>query len=317
MSSNGKSTPETIAAARPETDPLREQLRAASRQASMAEVATTALHNVGNVITSVNVSVSLVANQLRQSRLHNLTKAVALFRQHRQDLANYLAQDPKGKLVPGYLETLAEHLTAEHDGLVREIDSLSKNIEHIKEIVAVQQSYARQCGATETLQMADLVHDAVRMNLGAFERHGVTIRHHFETVPPVTVDKHKVLQILINLMRNAKYAMDELSPAPPQKNLLLSITQTSPDTVAVLVEDNGIGIAAEHMPHLFEQGFTTKKDGHGVGLYSGYVAARELGGKLTARSAGIGKGAVFCLELPAASQLKQSIVASSGVAQHA
>ena len=187
----------------------------------MAEVATGTLHNVGNVLNSISVSASLVANRLRQSRVNNIGKALALLREHRPDLAGYLTDDPKGKMLPGYLETLADHLVAEQAEMLREMDSLGRNIEHVKEIVAMQQSYARVCGVTETLQLAELVQDAIRMNLGAFERHGIVITREFADVPPVMVDKHKVLQILINLMRNAKYAMDELKPL--EKRLTLGL----------------------------------------------------------------------------------------------
>ncbi len=283
---------------------LREQLALARRQASMAEVATGALHNVGNVLNSVSVAASLVDDRLRQSRVNNLGKALALLHEHRGDLASFLAEDPKGKMLPSYLETLAEHLVAEHADLLREMETLNKNVDHIKEIVAVQQSYARQCGVTETLDAAELVQDAIRMNLGAFERHGITIVREFAPVPPVTVDKHKVLQILINLMRNAKYAMDE---APEmEKRLTIGLSCRTNGRVAITITDNGIGIAPENLGRIFEHGFTTKRDGHGFGLHSGAVAAREMGGQLTVTSEGLGKGATFCLELPIAPHPPQS-----------
>jgi signal transduction histidine kinase len=275
---------------------LREQLKTASRHASMAEVATGALHNVGNVLNSVNVSVSLVANRLRQSRIYNLSKALSLLREHQTHLAEFLKDDPKGKMLPSYLETLTDHLTAEHAELVREMETVTRNIEHIKEIVGVQQSYSRLCGVLESLPIAELVQDAIRMNLAAFERHGITIVREFAPVPPVTVDRHKVLQILINLIRNAKYAMDELGPA--EKRLTISICKKGSNRVIVGIRDNGIGIAPENLRRIFEHGFTTKRDGHGFGLSSGAVAAREMGGELTAYSEGPGQGAIFCLELP-------------------
>jgi C4-dicarboxylate-specific signal transduction histidine kinase len=213
-------------------------------------------------------------------------------------LAAFLTEDPKGKRLPGYLETLVEHLTAEHAEMVREIDALLRGIEHVKEIVSVQQTYARQCGILETLPPADLVEDALRMNWGAFERHGIRIVRRFGEVPPVTVDRHGVLQILINLMRNAKYALAESNP--PEKRLVVGVTPQGADRVVISVRDNGVGIPPEYLARIFEGGFTTKADGHGFGLHSGWLAAREMGGKLTASSDGIGKGAMFCLELQVA-----------------
>jgi signal transduction histidine kinase len=284
---------------------LNRELMLNSRQARMAEVATGVLHNVGNVLNSINVSATLVGNRLRQSRVSNLGKALGLLREHRSNLAGFLTNDSKGKMLPAYLETLTDHLAAEQAEMSREMESLGKNVEHVKEIVTMQQNYARLCGVSETLQISELVQDAIRMNLGAFERHGVTIVQEFAEVPPVTVDKHKVLQILINLMRNAKYAMDEQAPA--EKRLTIGISGGGKGHVVVSMRDNGIGIAPDNLPRIFAHGFTTKRDGHGFGLHSGALAAREMGGRLTASSEGIGKGAVFCLELPVApAELEQA-----------
>jgi len=279
-----------------ESDKLNRQLMLASHQAGMAEVATGVLHNVGNVLNSINVSASIVGARLRQSRVNNITRTLALLREHRQDLASFLANDPKGKALPGYLETLADHLAAEQAEMLSEMAHLEKNVEHVKEIVAMQQSYAKRCGVVETVQAADLIEDAIRLNLGAFERHRIAIVRQFEPVPPFRVDKHRVLQILVNLMRNAKYAIDELNPA--EKRLTLAIASAAPDRLRISVSDNGIGIAPENLRRIFGHGFTTKPDGHGFGLHSGALAAKEMGGQLTAQSDGPGCGATFCLELP-------------------
>jgi PAS domain S-box-containing protein len=277
---------------------LHKELLLTSRQAGMADVATGVLHNVGNVLNSVNVSVNVLENRLTQSRVGNLGKALALLREHRTDLAAFLRDDPKGKVLPGYLDTLADHLAAEQAEMLQEMGVLGKNVEHIKEIVAMQQNYAHLCGVTEQVQACELVEDAIRMNLGAFERHGIRIEREFDEVPPVRVDRHKVLQILVNLMRNAKYAIDELRPS--DKRLAIGIHCAGPGPVAITLRDNGIGIPPENLTRIFAHGFTTKRDGHGFGLHSGALAAQEMGGRLTAHSEGTGQGATFCLELPAA-----------------
>ena len=62
--------------------------------------------------------------------------------------------------------------------------------------------------------------------------------------------------------------------------------------------DNGIGIPADNLTRIFGHGFTTRKEGHGFGLHSGALAAKELGGALTVESDGPGKGATFTLEFP-------------------
>jgi signal transduction histidine kinase len=70
--------------------------------------------------------------------------------------------------------------------------------------------------------------------------------------------------------------------------------------VAIIVRDNGVGILPENLTRIFGHGFTTKKDGHGFGLHSGALAAKQMNGALSVQSAGPGKGAAFTLELPIA-----------------
>jgi PAS domain S-box-containing protein len=271
------------------------QLLEVSRQAGMSEVATSVLHNVGNVLNSVNVSSSLISEKIRTSKVPNLAKAVALMRAHESDLAGFLTNDPKGRQLLDYLLNLAAHLAQEQAEILSESDSLAKKIMHIKEIVAMQQNYAKSPGILESLSGADLLEDAVRMNIGSMERHRVKVVREYAEAPPILVEKHKVLQILVNLIRNAKYACD--NSGREDKQITLRITHRD-NRVNISVADNGIGIAAENMTRIFSLGFTTKKNGHGFGLHSGALAAKELGGKLVAFSEGTDRGATFTLELP-------------------
>ena len=278
-------------------DKLNRQLMSTSRMAGMAEVATGVLHNVGNVLNSVSVSATVVAERLRRSKVTKLQRAITILREQNANLAEFLANDPKGKLLPEYLATITEQMAGEQVRLLDQMDAVGQHIEHIKEIVAMQQSYAKVSGVYEVLSLVALVEDALRMNMAAFDRHGITLVREFaESIPSVCVDRHKVLQILINVFRNAKYAMDEQDP--PSKRLIVRVGLATPQRARITIIDNGIGIARENLTRIFNHGFTTKKHGHGFGLHSGANAAKEMGGTLTASSEGIGKGAEFTLELP-------------------
>ncbi len=287
-----------------EVDKLHKQVLSASRQAGMAEVATGVLHNVGNVLNSVNISTALLNEQLDKSRAANVGRIAQLLRSHSADLGAFLTNDPKGRALPEYLAELGQRLDAERLKMHGELQGLAANIEHIKEIVSMQQSYARVSGETESLAAVELIEDALRMNAAAFTRHGVTLRRDFTPVPFISVDKHKVLQVLTNLMRNAKYAVDET--ADPQKLITVSTRIVAGGFIAIAVTDNGIGIAPENLTRIFAHGFTTRKEGHGFGLHSGALAAKEMGGALTAESAGIGRGATFTLTVPIAYDLAVS-----------
>jgi PAS domain S-box-containing protein len=269
----------------------------ASRVAGMADVATAVLHNVGNVLNSVNVSATLLADGLRDSRLGSLAKLSGMLHEHADDLGQFLSQDPKGQRVLPYLDTLADHLAGEQQRFITEVCSLRDKIEHIKEIVARQQAVAQLSGLLEVLSPTELIDDALHMNVISLDRHDIEVVRDLTPTPPVMAERHKVLQILINLLQNAKEALKPL--APQDRQLRVSLTQQE-KSVLISVSDNGVGIPPENLPRIFEHGFTTRANGHGFGLHSSAIAAREMHGRLRVHSDGAGRGATFTLELPLA-----------------
>ena len=272
------------------------ELLDSARQAGMAEIATNVLHNVGNVLNSVNISADLVARKLRTSKALGLGKAMQLINEHPDDLGTYLREDEKGKLLPGYLNQLVEAIAVEQQGLTDELAQLSKSVDHIKDIVSTQQSYAGVSSVLEPLQVSALMDDALRMNSGALNRHHVTVVKEYADVPQIMADKHRLLLIMVNLISNAKYAMSNLTDRPRQ--IALSIQTIEDNILQISVKDEGEGIPAENMTRIFTHGFTTRKEGHGFGLHSCALAAIEMNGRLTGYSDGPGKGALFTLQIP-------------------
>jgi len=172
---------------------------------------------------------------------------------------------------------------------------LQNSVEHINAIVATQQADATRARTMERVDLSKLVDDSLRLNTEDFGRHGIAMSWDFTALPPVLIDKHRVLEILINLIQNAKQAC--LESRQPDKRVTIHIERTHRG-VAISVIDNGIGIASETLPRIFDRGFTTRPSGHGFGLHSSALAARDLGGTLTVYSDGLGTGARFTLELP-------------------
>ena len=273
-----------------------QDLREMSRMAGMAEAATAVLHNVGNVLNSVNVSTDLLAEGLRKLKVGQLSKFCALLRQHADNLAEFMTQHSQGRHVLDFLEALHSDLVADQTHLLEEVGSLEQSVGHIKEIVSIQQSYASMRGLVEDIEVDTVVEDALKMSQGAFVRHGVHVQRKFQSVPKITGERGKLLQILHNLIRNAKYALDEASVT--EKTLEIRIEPSSTGRVRIVVKDNGVGILPENLTRIFGQGFTTRKGGHGFGLHSSANAAQEMRGALKAHSEGLGKGATFVLELP-------------------
>ncbi|SFN83911.1 Histidine kinase-, DNA gyrase B-, and HSP90-like ATPase [Pseudomonas sp. NFACC24-1] len=268
----------------------------AARMAGMAEIATNVLHNVGNVLNSVNISAELVTRKLRSSKTLGLTKAVNMMNEHAEDLGRFITLDEKGRLLPRYFNELVDSIAAEQRLLIDELAQLTRSIDHIKEIVTTQQTYAGAARLIEPLNVSDLFEDALRMNSGALSRHHVTVIKDYQDVPAIMGDKHRLLLILINLISNAKFAMSHISEHPREMTLGIRILDET--NLSLSVKDRGEGISPENLARIFNHGFTTRKDGHGFGLHSCALAAVEMNGRLHVHSDGPGHGALFTLEIP-------------------
>jgi PAS domain S-box-containing protein len=279
-----------------EREQLQQQLINFSRQSGMAELATSVLHNVGNVLNSINVSATLLSQHLNKSSLASLVKASELIQEHAADLGRFITEDGRGKHFPQFFSQLASKLKSEEDIWATELESMIRNLDHVKKIVSMQQSYAHVSGVIEAVSLETLAEDALRAIDLSLMQHGIELVREFEPMPPLLTDKHKVLQILVNLLSNAKQALGE--PALVERRLIVRLLQPTARRVAVEVRDTGVGISKANLSRIFEYGFTTKPDGHGFGLHSCGLIARELGGELMVQSEGSGCGATFRLELP-------------------
>ncbi|MBB3210075.1 signal transduction histidine kinase [Rhodopirellula rubra] len=294
-----------------EREKLFSDLASASRHAGMAEVATGVLHNVGNVLNSVNISCEMLGKVLRNSRTQSLAKLSNLLNEHRDDLPSFVASEPAGKMLPDFMSKLSDAATAERDTLDSEVTSLRDSIEHIKQIIATQQSYASSSCILEPIRMELLLKDAIKINESSLQRHDVNLDFETEDTPEIMSDKHQLLQILVNLIKNASQAVQQGGAANSDQRVRISLQLADEDNISVKIADNGIGIPDDVMQKLFTHGFTTKPDGHGFGLHSAALSIKELGGTLTAESDGVNQGATFILTIPTRHPTPNTSVAHS------
>lgn len=282
-----------------EKDELNQRLLSVSREAGMAEVATGVLHNVGNALNSVNVSVGVVNETLRQSETATLTKLGELLAQNRADPITFLRDDERGRLIPEFIIELAECLNGEHQSLVNETHALTKAIEHVKQIISAQQSLAKRSTLRAAADPVKVVESALLMQQHALKCDRIELKTTLSRTGTGMIDSHKVLQILMNLINNARQAVSAVEGAVRMISVRLDVVgQADTRHVRIEVADTGCGIASDVLGKLFTHGFTTKADGHGFGLHSAANAAREMGGSLSASSQGPGHGATFVLDLP-------------------
>jgi sensor histidine kinase regulating citrate/malate metabolism len=284
--------------AQAEREELHQQLMQASRQAGMADVASSVLHNVGNVLNSINVSTDTLLKTLKKPMVGDVCRIASMFNEHQNNLEAFLTQDPKGKQIPSYLGMVAESLSGSHQTIQSELDSLVKKVDHIKQVIMSQQDIARAGKVREPTAVEDLMEQALMIGIPEPGKYGIRVVREYAPVPTIMTDRHQVLQILVNVITNAKNAMVEY----PGNSHCLTVRIGSPadhkGSVRFEVTDTGGGIKAENLQRWFAQGFTTRKAGHGLGLHSAAISAKSLGGALQALSAGEGRGATFTLDLP-------------------
>ncbi len=275
---------------------LNTQLLNAARRAGMEEVASSVLHNVGNVLNSVNVSAALITESLSNSQLTGFKRIVELVQANAGQLGRFLAEDPQGRQVPEYLRALARYWEEEQTASLKELERLNKNIQHIKDIIGRQQSLTGMSGFAEQVYISELVEDALTLGAANLERSGITVIREFHMHEPMLIDRMKFMLVFVNLINNAR---DSLLESTVKDKQLKVRTELRPDRyLRVEVIDNGSGIAPGNMTRIFSHGFTTKKTGHGFGLHSSALAAKEMGGTLNVQSDGPGKGACFIIEMP-------------------
>jgi len=275
---------------------LHEQLLETSRQLGMAEVASDVLHNVGNVLNSINVSIGVIADLLKNSMVGDVGRISQLFHKHREDLGNYFSTNPKGKQIPLYLEKLSSQLIEERRVAIAEIDRLRENAHHALQCVAAQQDLGTPSGITEPISVVELLEEALTVNHELLESGPVHVSREFQEIPQLIVDKHQVLEVMSDVMKNACQAMTSVS----DKQLIVRarLIPGPPDSVCLEVQDSGVGIASDDLIKIFRQGNSPQSGGRGMSLHNGALMAKNLGGALQAYSIGIGHGATFSLELP-------------------
>jgi PAS domain S-box-containing protein len=276
---------------------LHQQLLVSARQAGMADVASSVLHNVGNVLNSANVSMGLIKESLDNACYEKLFSVINHIKENLPSNPNYLIDDQKGKLIPQYLICLAEFLEKNHGTIVSEIDNLNKNLEHIIEIVAMQQKLGGISGHNEKIFLPEILDLSLQMAGCYFEEKNLQIIKKYNENLFVTTDKTKLLQVLVNLIQNAKDSVKKVQ-SQHVGNIIIEIDKKMSDQATITIKDNGIGIPSENITKIFSFGFTTKQNGHGFGLHSSALAANEIGGTLVANSKGVNQGAIFTLTLP-------------------
>ena len=282
-----------------ELEETKDELVEKAHKAGMADIATGVLHNVGNILNSVNTSATVIEDTVRQSKVEGFSKANQLLRENIDRIEEFIAENPKGKQLLNYYLKLEEPIKKERQKMLNQSKRLSEKVDLISEVIAAQQSYAGASMEADKASLDEMVDDALTLQSGSIERHGLTIKKDLKPIDPITAHRTQLIHILVNIFKNAKEAMVDNEP---EEKLIKIKTWQEGNKVHLSISDNGHGIEKEHIDKIFTQGFTTKNEGHGFGLHSSANYMQSMGGEIKVKSDGKGKGATFTLVFPSSSK---------------
>jgi len=273
-----------------------EKLLETARDVGKAEVASGVLHNAGNVLNSISVTAESIEKRIRNSKISCLCDVVQLLRDNDKELGKFMTVEERGKKIPALLANLSTELIDEQQRCLETVEALTKHVQHVGEIIQLQQSHSKAKGLIEATSIADIVEDTLKINAEVLSRNGIKVTRDIANLPTLMLDRHKLLQVMTNLISNGANALAESSQE--DKTVTIRIKEPEAGRLKIEISDNGVGIAPENLTRIFEHGFTTRKKGHGFGLHSAALSVGELNGSMVAHSDGPDKGATFTIELP-------------------
>lgn len=283
-------------------------------ESGIAENAISVLHNIGNAITPAVVNLKKLQTAQEKSRLLNYLDKLSenLKKQYQAgNLDSYLRDDPKGQQMLPFLETLLKEMEMNKAQENERLQVIENQLKHVSEIIRLQQKYANFKAIEEDFELSMIIKDSLSMMKSAFKRRNIKIIQTMKTDQTFTIDKNKLIQVIVNFLKNAVESIDDRLKNEPGMipEIHLEMDTQEKQWLQVQIKDSGNGIAPETLDHVFKFGFSTKERGSGFGLHDCANFIRALGGHIQLTSPGIGQGATVLFTLPIAQsngQHKQS-----------
>jgi PAS domain S-box-containing protein len=274
---------------------IREREVQLANESGKTEVIVDILHNIGNVLNSINVSALKINEQIEDSKLSRLTDTLKLISDNQNNLGDYLQNDEKGRLIPDYLQKLAERLKQEQELVLQETLQLQKRLEVINHILELQQDVNRSTLYTKEERLEDMVKAALDILHSKIEHRGISIHLNLDQEINIVCIRSKIIHVFVNLIKNA---LESIVEKKMDGGLIEIAACQNDDAISIKISDNGVGIEPSNIKTIFNHGFTTKPTGYGFGLHSCANSVQELRGTIYAESKGKNKGCSFVINLP-------------------
>jgi len=278
---------------------VQQQMLETAHQAGMAEIAIGVMHNIGNLLNSINISAEQISNTIKNTKIDGLLKANELLIAHQNNLAEYFTSDKSATHLPKYYNSIGQSLKSDQSKITSEILELKDRINLIDEIIQNLQDHARNNFDTVLelkSDLTDLVETALKIETSRIIKYNIQVIKNYASLDPYLVQRTKLIHILVNIIKNAIEAMEN-TPSD-ERVLTLDLLLDQEERPVIKIKDTGHGISPETVTKLFTYRFTTKKNGHGFGLHTCANYLTEIGGSISVDSEGVGKGATFTIVLP-------------------
>ena len=265
------------------------------------EVMDTILHNIGNAITSVAIGIGTLKEELANNPLIERLSALSeTVKAHAEDWGDYVQHDPQGQQVRPFLLALAADFIEQNRELSRTVERVNGQTNHIVDIVRAQRGFASKAMTSKDVNLRQAISGALKIVQDSFASRGIQTQVNCGDAPAeIRIQESQFNQMLVNLLKNAMEAIDELKKSgglkgPPRIEIRACIQQ---DFLVLEVQDNGIGIEQKNLKTIFGAGYTTKREGSGLGLHSAANFVAGSGGKIQPLSDGYGTGTTMRVTL--------------------
>ncbi|MDF1655001.1 MAG: ATP-binding protein [Coxiellaceae bacterium] len=278
-----------------ETERLHRDLSDVSREIGMAEVAINVLHNIGNILNSINISLESLSENKGQSSVFKVCDLLKLFEENIENISSSFKSKERSEAIRKYIPALRKKLSKDYDKESETIKSISEYLDLIKATIATQLQYVKKPVLIEKIHFNEVLEDFLKLQKNHFNNHKIMLNNTIDKQIEICADRYSLLMVLINLMNNACDSLLESNLS--EKVITLSVSDKT-NHICVAIKDNGVGISEEVLPHILEHGFTTKKSGYGFGMASAALAVNKMGGEILIESKGINQGATVQFTLP-------------------
>lgn len=268
---------------------------------SKFEMAAGVLHDIGNAVVGIGSHLTKARRSLEDNDQQTLDKLLQFLDIKKAELSTALGAD-KSEALTKLVTGLKENQTRFQEDLATNIKEQMGITSHISDILNIQRQYVSNSESSrrDPVDLKSVLYDALSILMASIEKREIDLQANIpENCPKFVGDRTKLIQVFINLIKNALDAIDDavMQNQNQEKVLGIDLSFTEKD-LSVRIKDSGVGFASEMAENFFERGFSTKEQGSGIGLATSRSVIESHSGTLVISSEGPGTGAEVLVNIP-------------------